>query len=74
MAQGVKHDYHLVNPSPWPLTGSITAFIMALGGVIWMKGLFGLEKGTSWVFFAGLAGVHGRSPLLRLQCRATIPE
>jgi cytochrome c oxidase subunit 3 len=57
MAQGVKHDYHLVNPSPWPLTGSIASTIMAMGGVIWMKGLFGLEKGTAWVFFAGLAGV-----------------
>src|ERR1700741_4285550 len=57
MAQGVKPDYHLVNPSPWPLTGSIAATIMALGGVIWMKGLFGLEKGTAWGFFAGLAGV-----------------
>jgi cytochrome c oxidase subunit 3 len=57
MAQGVKHDYHLVNPSPWPLTGSIAATVMALGGVIWMKGLFGLPKGTGWVFLAGLAGV-----------------
>jgi len=38
----VKHDYHLVNPSPWPLAGSAAATIMALGGVAWMKGLFGL--------------------------------
>jgi cytochrome c oxidase subunit 3 len=53
----VKHDYHLVNPSPWPLVGSIAATVMAMGGVTWMKGLFGLEKGTSWLFFAGLAGV-----------------
>ena len=58
MAHGdVKHDYHLVNPSPYPLVGSIAATVMALGGVTWMKGLFGLEKGTSWLFFAGLAGV-----------------
>jgi cytochrome c oxidase subunit 3 len=53
----VKHDYHLVNPSPWPLIGSIAAFAMAVGGIIWMKGLFGLPKHTAWVFFAGLAGV-----------------
>jgi cytochrome c oxidase subunit 3 len=53
----VKHDYHLVNPSPWPLIGSISAFVMAVGGVIWMKGVFGLEKHTSWVFFLGLLGV-----------------
>src|ERR1700741_4636604 len=57
MAQGVKHDYHLVNPSPWPLVASISATVMALGGVTWMKGLFGLPKGPSIVFFAGLAGV-----------------
>ena len=57
MAAGVKHDYHLVDPSPWPLVGSIAATIMALGGVTWMKGLFGLPEGTSWLFFAGLAGV-----------------
>ncbi len=58
MAHGeVKHDYHLVNPSPWPLVGSASAMVMALGGVAWMKGLFGLPEGTSWLFFAGLAGV-----------------
>jgi len=54
---GVKHDYHLVNPSPWPLVGSLSATVMAVGGVIWMKGLFGLEKHNPWVFFLGLAGV-----------------
>jgi cytochrome c oxidase subunit 3 len=53
----VKHDYHLVNPSPYPLVGSIAATVMALGGVTWMKGLFGLPAHTSWLFFAGLAGV-----------------
>ena len=53
----VKHDYHLVNPSPWPLVGSIAATIMALGLVIWMKGLFGIEKGAWYVFAAGAAGV-----------------
>jgi len=58
MAHGdVKHDYHLVNPSPYPLVGSIAATVMALGGVTWMKGLFGLPAHTSWLFFAGLAGV-----------------
>ena len=57
MAAGVKHDYHLVNPSPYPLIGSIAATVMAMGGVTWMKGLFGLPEGTSWLFFLGLAGV-----------------
>ncbi|WP_309092884.1 cytochrome c oxidase subunit 3 [Phenylobacterium sp.] len=57
MAAGVKHDYHLVNPSPWPLVGSISATVMAMGGVMWMKGLFGFPEGTWWLFAAGLAGV-----------------
>lgn len=52
-----QHDYHLVDPSPWPLVGSMSACIMFIGAVVWMKGLFGLEAGTKWLFFAGLAGV-----------------
>ena len=57
----VKHDYHLVNPSPWPLVGSITAAIMMIGAVVWMKsgaseaGLFGM-KGP-WLFLIGFTGV-----------------
>ncbi len=57
MAQGVKHDYHLVNPSPWPLLASVAATVMFMGLVVWLKGSFGLEKGTSWMFFAGLGGI-----------------
>jgi cytochrome c oxidase subunit III len=53
----IKHDYHLVHPSSWPLIGSIAATTMAFGLVIWMKGLFGIEKHTPWVFLIGLAGV-----------------
>ncbi|MEO1015055.1 MAG: cytochrome c oxidase subunit 3 [Pseudomonadota bacterium] len=38
MAGGeVKHDYHLVNPSPWPLVGSLAAATMMIGAVTWMK-------------------------------------
>jgi cytochrome c oxidase subunit III len=35
----VKHDYHLVNPSPWPFLTSLSMFIMAIGAVIYMRGL-----------------------------------
>lgn len=51
------HDYHLVDPSPWPLVSSIAATVMMVGAVMWMKGLFGVPEGTSWLFYAGLAGV-----------------
>ena len=53
----VKHDFHLVKPSAWPLIGSIAAVVLAMGLVIYMKGLFGLPKHTWWVFALGAAGV-----------------
>ncbi|MEZ5998952.1 MAG: cytochrome c oxidase subunit 3 [Hyphomonas sp.] len=51
----VKHDYHLVNPSPWPLIGSVAVMTTALGAVNFMKGLFGMEKGTWWLLALGFA-------------------
>ena len=61
------HDYHLVNPSPWPLVSSIATVIMMIGAVVWMKGLAPadsgplaaalLSDGSKPLFFAGLAGV-----------------
>ena len=51
------HDYHLVDPSPWPLISSMACVVMFVGAVMWMKGLFGQPEGTKWLFFAGLAGV-----------------
>ena len=50
----VKHDYHLVNPSPWPLVGSIAALALTMGGVMWMKGLFGFPKHTLWLLIVGV--------------------
>jgi cytochrome c oxidase subunit III len=47
-----NHDYHLVDPSPWPLVMSIFAFIMAVGGILWMKSMAG-----GWLFGVGLIGV-----------------
>jgi cytochrome c oxidase subunit III len=49
--QAKNHDYHLVEPSPWPFVGSMSAFVMAIGAVMWMRG------STSAVLIAGLAGV-----------------
>ncbi len=39
-AHGKFHDYHLVDPSPWPIVGSIGAFLMAVGLITWMHHLF----------------------------------
>jgi cytochrome c oxidase subunit 3 len=46
-AHGKHHDYHLVNPSPWPLVGSISAFVMALGAIQFMR------EGVSYLFAIG---------------------
>jgi cytochrome c oxidase subunit III len=51
----VKHDYHLVKPSPWPLLGAMGILLMMLGGAAYMKGLFGIPKGTWWAPLPGLA-------------------
>jgi cytochrome c oxidase subunit 3 len=53
----VHHDYHLVKPSPWPLIGSMSGVVTAVGLVILLKGLFGLPHGTWWVLALGLAGI-----------------
>lgn len=37
MADEVKHDYHLVNPSPWPAVGSLAVLLLTVGGVFTMK-------------------------------------
>ena len=36
---GKNHDYHILNPSPWPLLGSVGAFMMAVGAVVLMRSL-----------------------------------
>src|ERR1700691_2797933 len=57
-----NHDYHLVDPSPWPLIGAIFVFIMAVGAIMWMKSMSfgGAEhpiKPGSYVFGVGLIGI-----------------
>ena len=59
MAPGdVKHDYHLVEPSPWPVVGSLGAFVMLVGAVLWLNKAyagFGVLAGIPWIFGIGLA-------------------
>ncbi|MBL8536204.1 MAG: cytochrome c oxidase subunit 3 [Hyphomonadaceae bacterium] len=61
MAHGdVKHDYHLVNPSPWPFVASVGALLAAIGGVVLMRGLtteegdFFFSKGQWPLFTLGM--------------------
>jgi cytochrome c oxidase subunit 3 len=50
-AHAKNHDYHLVDPSPWPAIGASAAFILAVGAVIWMHG------SSPAVALIGFAGV-----------------
>ncbi len=50
-AHAKNHDYHLVDPSPWPIIGSISAFIMAVGFVMF------LHDAGPWVLIIGGLGV-----------------
>ncbi|WP_186397722.1 cytochrome c oxidase subunit 3 [Stappia sp. TSB10GB4] len=47
MAHAKNHDYHIVDPSPWPFLGGVGAFIMALGAV----GLFRYTQGNDFLLF-----------------------
>ncbi len=60
-ASSKNHDYHIIDPSPWPLIGSVGALVMAIGGIAWMQGLkgadfslLGLPMTGPWVFIIGL--------------------
>ena len=50
-AHAKHHDYHLVDPSPWPIIGAVSAFALALGAIAGMHG-------ASWLWIApGALGV-----------------
>ncbi|HJM49766.1 MAG TPA: cytochrome c oxidase subunit 3 [Alphaproteobacteria bacterium] len=43
------HDYHLVEPSPWPALGALSALVLAAGLIMYMHDM------TIWVLPIGLA-------------------
>lgn len=56
-----NHDYHIIDPSPWPFLAAVSSFVMAFGGVCYMRylsggafNLFGFNMANPWVFFIGL--------------------
>ena len=48
-----NHDYHLVNPSPWPFVGSISAFVLAIGAICYFR----TRTSRPWLMLIGFAGV-----------------
>ena len=53
-AHAKHHDYHLVDPSAWPIVGSVSAFIMAVGAIGWMHHSY---AAAPYVFGVGALGV-----------------
>ncbi len=47
-----QHDYHLVDPSPWPAVGAVSAFLLAVGLIAWMHHLF---AGAPLLFGVGVS-------------------
>ncbi|WP_363349861.1 cytochrome c oxidase subunit 3 [Methylocystis echinoides] len=56
-----QHDYHLVDPSPWPIAGAFAALATAIGAIMWMAQHKGAPiYGQTWggtLFFAGFAAI-----------------
>jgi cytochrome c oxidase subunit 3 len=50
-----KHPYHLVDPSPWPVVGSIAALLLTGGLVMFMHGIWG--AGGTVIMALGIIGV-----------------
>lgn len=38
-SHNVNHDYHIIDPSPWPFIGAIGGLAMAIGAVAYMRAL-----------------------------------
>ena len=47
MKEAKHHPYHLVSPSPWPAIGSMSAFLLVIGTILFIR------QHSAIVFFAG---------------------
>ena len=54
-SHAVKHDYHLVEPSPWPIVGSIAALLLTIGAVLYFHEYAPLGLPSSTVMLVGFA-------------------
>ncbi|MBN9412697.1 MAG: cytochrome c oxidase subunit 3 [Candidatus Paracaedimonas acanthamoebae] len=53
MTTSKKHPYHLVEPSPWPFMGALSAFILVLGTILFVRkyGVYVLTAGIGLLIF-----------------------
>ncbi len=62
-SHAVEHDYHLVEPSPWPFLSGVACLIWGLGMVVFFAGLADRtgENGiTEFLFARGIDTIQGR--------------
>ena len=56
MSGSQKHPFHLVDPSPWPIFASLSAFATTVGAVMYMHGYAGgdflLSLGFSMIIYS----------------------
>ena len=48
-ASAQTHPFHIVQPSPWPVVGSLSVLVLTVSGVLYMHGE------PLWIIFPGLA-------------------
>ena len=48
-----EHDYHLIDPSPWPLVASCACLVWCFGMVIFFAGLAPSDSGSAFFFAKG---------------------
>ena len=58
-AHSAKHPFHMVNPSPWPITGAFSALVLAIGAILYFHKtpVFGMENLGVFKLLPGFAMV-----------------
>ena len=58
MAGAKNHQYHILPPDIWPITGAFSALLMAVGAISWMHGgHVGKPNGGGYLFIMGVIAV-----------------
>ena len=61
MSSKANHPYHLVDPSPWPLVGAISALVLAVGAIMYMHEIdSGIVMGIGLIMCLGTMAVWWR--------------
>ena len=56
MSAEKKHDYHLVDPSPWPIYVSFSCLFLAIGSVYYLHS--GISWHVCWICTINLWSLH----------------